>query len=133
MQFYLYYHRLYGKAPHCNMDNIDKREHKSNMGNSGFEEWADAFFAPDSGNSDCAIRRDMIFADFQNSTGNRQWTPQKFRTALQAFCAYTSDRIEELNPKQLQNGNGRIVRKIDGKTYECIYIRTVGHAVNEDY
>ncbi len=53
---------------------------------------------------------------------------QRFTKALKGFvalCPY----IEELNPKDLCNSQGRIVRKdSDGKAADMIYLRSCGTA-----
>ena len=108
---------------HPPMENVYKRINIAEMGNSGFYEWASSFFAPESENVDIIIRRDEVFRDFQIDTGNRIWTPQKFMKALKAFCENT-DYIRELNPRDLLGPSGRLIRKLDGKTKDCIYIRT---------
>ncbi len=108
---------------HPPMENVYKRINIAEMGNSGFYEWASSFFAPESENVDIIIRRDEVFRDFQIETGNRIWTPQKFMKALKAFCENT-DYIRELNPRDLLGPSGRLIRKLDGKTKDCIYIRT---------
>lgn len=105
------------------MENVYKRINIAEMGNSGFYEWAASFFAPDSENIDIILRREEAFKDFQIDTGNRLWTAQKFMKALKAFCE-NADYIRELNPKELLGTNGRLIRKLDGKTRDCIYIRT---------
>lgn len=108
---------------HPPMENVYKRINIAEMGNSGFYEWASSFFAPESENVDIIIRRDEVFRDFQIDTGNRLWTTQKFMKALKAFCENT-DYIRELNPRDLLGPSGRLIRKLDGKTKDCIYIRT---------
>lgn len=47
--------------------------------------------------------------------------------ALQAFVA-NSDYIEELNPKELRNSQGRLMRKKGSNNIECIYLKEVGKA-----
>ncbi len=123
VQFYLKC-RQHNWQPIPPMENIMKRINMAVMGNSGFEDWAEAYFAKDSDNLDVCIRRDLAFADFQTNTGNRMWSPQKFMEALRAFCENNTERIIALNPRELMKDGKRIVRKVDGKTHECIYIQT---------
>lgn len=47
----------------------------------------------------------------------------RFSKAIKAF-ANINPQISELNPKELRNNSGRIIRKIDGKATEMIYLRT---------
>lgn len=120
-----------GWQPMPPMENIMKRINMAVMGNSGFEDWAEAYFAKDSDNLDVCLRRDLAFADFQSNTGNRMWSPQKFMEALRAFCENNQDRIITLNPKELMKDGKRIVRKVDGKTHECIYIQTKAEIITK--
>ncbi len=113
------------------MENVFKRINIAEMGNSGFEDWADAYFSDESENTDCLIRRDIAFGDFKNSTDNRQWSPQKFGKALQAYVENHADRIVCLNPKEVLKGNRRIIRRIGNKAHECLYIQTVGKSIND--
>ena len=53
---------------------------------------------------------------------------------LRAFCA-NADHIQELNPKECRGydpRNNRIVRKVNGKVQEYIYLRTVGAPIDDE-
>ncbi len=129
-QFYLKCLQL-KYQPQPPMENVFKRINMAEMGNSGFEDWADAYFSDESENTDCLIRRDIAFGDFKNSTDNRQWSPQKFSKALNAYVENHADRIVCLNPKEVLKGNRRIIRRIGNKAHECLYIQTVGKSIND--
>lgn len=114
------------------MENVMKRINIAQMGGV-FKEWAEVFFSADSDNLDVLLNKSVIFKTFVTETGNNLWKIHKFTKALKAFVENT-DYIEELNPRQLQGNDGkRILRKIDGKQTECIYLKTVGAPLNEQF
>lgn len=109
------------------MANIIYRKHKQDMGEN-FEDWAQVYFSPDAGRLDTFISRARVFEDFKQHGGRVQgMTPQTFLRKLQAFvllCPWT----EELNPPELRNSSGRIIRREEGappgsSPVEMIYIR----------
>lgn len=107
------------------MENIIRRKYKADMGNN-FEDWANSYFSPDSEHLDSFIVREKAFADYKSFSGVSKITMQRFTKALKGFvalCPY----IEELNPKDLCNSQGRIVRKDnEGKAADMIYLRSCG-------
>lgn len=114
------------------MDNVTKRSLRAEMGDA-FEGWADAFFANRETNPgtleegdykylDKYFSKDMAFDEFMKSNRSSKWTINKFKKALKAYCQLHSYIF---NPKDLHNSAGRIVQKIDGKTQEVIFIRTI--------
>ena len=109
------------------MENIIRRKYKADMGNN-FEDWANSYFSPDSEHLDSFIVREKAFADYKSFSGVNKITMQRFTKALKGFvalCPY----IEELNPKDLCNSQGRIVRKDnDGKAADMNYLRSCGTA-----
>ena len=66
--------------------------------------------------------KEIAFQDFIKVTKKESWTKNKFKKALKAYCHLNSFVF---NPKDLQNAPGRIVQKIDGKSQEAIFIRTI--------
>lgn len=105
------------------MENIYKRINISEMGNSGFREWAEFYFSEQNEYIDILIPRADAFESFREETGNRSWSAQKFKKALIAFCE-NSDKIIAFNPPALCNDGKRITRKANGKMIECLYIQT---------
>jgi hypothetical protein len=112
------------------MDNVTKRSLRAEMGDA-FEGWAEAFFLiressiDEEGplkHLDNYFSKEVAFEDFLKTTKLGKWTPNKFKKALKAYC-----QLNEyvFNPKDLHGSGGRIVQKIDGKTQEVIYIRTI--------
>jgi hypothetical protein len=124
-QFYMNHSKI--EPP---MDNVEQRNLKSIMGEA-FHEWADVYFSEDSGKRDILVDKVEAFEDFKRSTRS-QWTSQKFSKALQAWVKYYH---WVLNPKGFQNGQGRIIRKLEKegslRSVEMVYIHTVQEIPND--
>lgn len=113
------------------MDNVTKRSLQAEMGDP-FMGWADAFFSTTEGDPgtleertkylDNYFSKEMAFEDFMRATKLGKWTVHKFKKALKAYCQLNGYIF---NPKDLQNGKDRIIQKLEGKSIESIYIRTV--------
>ena len=110
------------------MDNIIQRKWKFDMGEAMYE-WANAYFSEGSGNLDKLIPRARALEDFKSQTGQYKTTSQSFSRRLKAF-AEQCDYIDSLNPSDLQNSGGRIVRKHrelpteEEKAVDMIYMRS---------
>lgn len=100
------------------MANIIVRKNMAVMGDN-FMEWASGYFSEDSCRLNVKLEKDIVFNDCLTDINNNKMTPHTFTRKLKAFVA-VADWIEELNPKDLQNKDGRI--KSDGKEY--IFLRT---------
>lgn len=113
------------------MDNVTKRSLRAEMGEA-FEGWADGFFANrvetldgeegDFKYLDKYFSKEIAFEEFIKSTKQGKWSSNKFKKAMKAFCQL-NDYI--LNPKDLHTSGSRILEKIDGKTQEVFFIRTI--------
>ncbi len=119
LQFYL---TTIGRSIKINppMKNIQQRTLLAMMGQH-FHDWALVYFSPDGGNTDKMLVKEETMKDFVNASNAKNWTTQKFTKALKSFCrkyGYT------LNPKEYQNGQGRIIRKHNEKATEHIYVQT---------
>ena len=113
------------------MENVIKRINIAKMGNS-FKDWAESYFSPGNDNLNVLLNRSEVFNTFKVDTGNNQWKMQRFTKALQAFVA-NADYIEELNPKELRNSQGRVIRKNGNTNIECIYLKEVGKPINNNF
>ena len=100
------------------MANIITRKNMAVMGDN-FMDWASGYFSEDSGRLNVKLEKDKVYSDCISDINATKMTPHTFKKKLKAFVA-VSDWIEELNPLELQNKDGRI--KSDGKEY--IYLRT---------
>jgi hypothetical protein len=116
------------------MDNVTKRSLRAEMGDA-FEGWAQAFFdekedyeidpmthGSRSKYLDQYFSKEMAFEAFKKATSQNKWLVTKFKKAMKAYCQLNGYIF---NPKDLQNSPGRIVQKIDGRSQEAIFIRTV--------
>lgn len=102
------------------MDNVTRRNLKTEMGPI-FENWASVYFSAENEKIDKLVSRDDALNDYINSSKQHRWTTQKFSRALKAWCRYNN---YILNPEAFRNNQGRIIRKIDTKACEMIYIQT---------
>jgi hypothetical protein len=112
------------------MDNVTKRSLRAEMGDA-FEGWAEGFFSTTDQTMDGEgspkyldnyFSKEMAFDDFMKATKLGKWSSQKFKKAMKAYCQL-NDYV--LNPKDLQNDKGRIISKLEGKSQEVFYIRTI--------
>jgi hypothetical protein len=120
LQFYLGVPRELKLNPP--MDNVTKRNLRTEM-TEVFKNWADVYFDSKEGMCDKLIERDIAFKDFEAKSGQHKWTTNKFTKALKAWSKY-SDYVEKLDPREFRNAKDRIIRKVDGKASEMIYVQT---------
>lgn len=130
LQFYLTFsdHPVKLQPP---MDNIITRNLLSRMGDN-FREWAEAYFSPDGGNVNRLAPREEAYNDFIRVGKPRSnWTMKGFSKSVEVFAQW-APWIEEINPQEYQNTQGRIfdssawVKDANGrdKHPECFYLRT---------
>ena len=100
------------------MKNIIIRKNMAVAGDN-FMDWASNYFSEDSSNLNTKLEKEKVYNDCISSANMPKMTPHTFTKKLKAFVA-VADWIMELNPKDLQNSDGRI--KSDGKEY--IFLRT---------
>ena len=115
------------------MGNIIFRKYLRDMSDN-FRDWAEQYFAEEGEHLDCMVVRQEAFDDYRRFSGAMKTTMQRFTRALKGFC-YTSDYIYELNPEEMLNSSGRILKRIEvdpvskkTKPMEMIYLRTVREA-----
>ena len=102
------------------MKNVTMRKMISEMG-PVFKDWAEVYFDPTGERVNTLLVRSDALDDFQKTTKQLKWTTNKFSKALKAFCMYNG---YILNPTALQNGQGRIMKKIGSEAKDMIYIQT---------
>jgi len=100
------------------MANIITRKNMAVMGDN-FMEWAADYFSADGENVNRKLAKNIVYTNCIDEINHVKMTPHTFMKKLKAFVA-VADWIEELNPVELQNKDGRI--KSDGM--EFIYLRT---------
>ena len=105
------------------MANVISRNLRGIMGEN-FLDWASVYFSADSENCDREISREDVFTDFKMTTGQSKWTPNRFMKSMRAFVEY-APHVIAMNPDELcPGGKSRLIRKVEGKTKEMIYIQT---------
>lgn len=105
------------------LDDIKLRQAKADMGGN-FEDWAASYFSPESGHLNSFIPRKEAFENFQQETKMFKWSTQRFTKALKGFANFNSEWVE-LNPPDMLNAQGRLIRKdATGQAVEMIYLRT---------
>lgn len=107
------------------MANIIKRKYKADMGAS-FEDWAYSYFSEEGEHVNAFIQRDNAYDEFIAfaKVPKSYWTMQRFTKALKGFanlCSY----IDTMNPDEMLNSSGRLLKKVEGQTKEMIYLRTI--------
>lgn len=114
------------------MGNILKRKFKADMG-TNFEEWANVYFAEEGDNLDTFIvRREAYDAFIDEAKVNKNfYTMNKFTKALRSFAALCP-YVYDYNPTDLLNSQGRISRRIDGKSEDMIYLRSTKSQANRE-
>lgn len=126
-KFYLQMQR-YGIKIQPPMANIISRHNKAEMGEN-FRDWAEMYFSQESGRLDTFIVRTDAFDDYKKYSNSNKMTMQAFSRKLKAFAADTP-YIDCLNPEDLCNNSGRIIRRPPGSVSDAptdmIYLRSAG-------
>lgn len=107
------------------MDNVTKRSLMAEMGDP-FYSWALAFFDQEDSagvkrHVDVEVSKEFAFDDFLKTTKLTKWSSTKFKKAIKAFCQWNGWTF---NPKVLQNNSSRIIKNIDGRAQEMIFLDT---------
>jgi len=101
------------------MENVSKRNLITVM-TDAFKDWADVYFAKESGRLNTEVCRTEAIDDFLIASKMKNWSTQRFTKALKAWCRYYNYTF---NPEDVVNEQGRLLKKIDNITKEHIYIR----------
>lgn len=125
------------------MDNVTRRNLVGEMTHT-FLAWADVYFSEESNNRDQMISKSVALDTFCMETKSA-WTTQKFTKAMAAWCKF---RGLVLNPTDLRNKEGRIIRTLPIQRYdkssgawiqsdqkkstEIIYVQTPGNDIIEE-
>jgi hypothetical protein len=84
------------------LSRIERREQMAAVGKD-FKQWADDYFAEESGHLDCELKAESVLADFNQET-RFAWPPKKMTQHLNAYCQL-ADHINCLNPVAITNKN----------------------------
>ncbi len=105
------------------LENIMKRKYKSDMG-ANFEDWAYQYFSEEGEHLDTLLVRSVVMEDFRRFANLPKCTMQRFTKDLKGFAALCP-YVDMINPPEMLNTSGRLMRKVDGETQEMIFVRTV--------
>lgn len=109
------------------MDSVTMRNLREGIGDA-FKDWADRYFLPDGERVNTNLIRAEVMEDYLKT--NRKDSAQNFSRKLAMWCKY-SNYVKDLNPKAYHTTkDGRILKKIDGKTHEMIYIQTIDNKLD---
>jgi len=89
------------------MDNVNQRNLLTIM-NANLKEWADVYFAPESGRLNEFVPKTEAFDDFMKASNQKGWSSQRFNRSIEAWCLYYH---YEHNPIELHNKDGRVIRR----------------------
>lgn len=119
------------------MNNVTKRNLITQMGPI-FKDWADDFFSQTEkpvGSEEEKYKYLNQFFSKDEANQNyvakhhpKNWTSQKFKNALKAYCEYNEWIF---NPVEVGVKDGRIMKKWQGETQEVIYIKTFNDSIIE--
>lgn len=107
MAYSLQFHMACSVKVNPPMDNVLKRNLMGIMGDA-FMSWADVYFSIENERLDCLVSREEAFERFKADTNQKYATAQNFMHRLEAWCKYNN---YVLNPSELKNDKGRILRK----------------------
>lgn len=125
LKFYLRVQTKLGLKIQPPMDAIMNRKYERDMGGEAFKDWAYNYFTEERRTLNNRIPVKEAMRDFKESVDNSiDWKPNRFDKALVAFVK-TSDYIAELNPVDVQQSDGRVQAKHNGRTVAGIYLRSV--------
>lgn len=105
------------------MENILHRKKLQDMGDN-FQEWAEAYFAPDGDNLNRFIVRREAFDTFRAYANTQKITMKAFTKKINAFCDLCP-YILCLNPPRFLNAQKRILQRSNGRKEEMIYVEAV--------
>ena len=107
------------------MAQVERRAERAAVGKD-FEEWADIYFAPESGNLDREIKQDELFTNFSREVSYRV-SKNILTKRLKAYCDYAS-HIHCLNPAFItgkEKDGERIMRRAEGVLSYFYYVQSV--------
>jgi hypothetical protein len=107
------------------LSRIERREQLAAVGKD-FKQWADEFFAEDSGHLDCELKAETVLSDFNQET-KFGWPPKTMTQHLNAYCQF-ADHINCLNPVTIthkdKDGERWIKRDENGQQKAYYYVQS---------
>lgn len=108
------------------LSRIERREQMAAVGKD-FKQWADDYFAEDSGHLDCDLKAELVLNDFNQET-KFGWSPKKMTQHLNAYCQL-AEHIYCLNPTAIthkdQDGERWIKRDENNQQKAYYYVQSV--------
>lgn len=107
------------------MNRIERREQMAAVGKD-FKQWADEFFAADSGHLDCELKAEMVLNDFNRET-RFDWPPKRMTQHLNEYCQF-AEPIHALNPTTItgkkKDGERWLKRDESGQLKAYYYVQS---------
>jgi hypothetical protein len=100
---------------------IERREQMAAVGKD-FRQWADVYFAEDSGHLDCELKAETVLIDFNQET-KFGWPPKKMTQHLNAYCQF-ADHLHCLNPVSIthkQKDGERWIKRDENNQQKAFY------------
>lgn len=115
------------------LNRIERREQLAAVGKD-FKQWADEFFADNSGHLDCELKAETVLSDFNQET-KFGWAPKTMTQHLNAYCQF-ADHINCLNPITIthkdKDGDRWIKRDENGLQKAYYYVQSTMAAAEAD-
>jgi hypothetical protein len=107
------------------LNRIERREQLAAVGKD-FKQWADEFFAEDSGHLDCDLKAETVLSDFNQKT-KFGWPPKTMTQHLNAYCQF-AEHINCLNPVSIthkdKDGERLVKRDENGQQKTYYYVQS---------
>lgn len=130
--------RFYHSQPHgkrrilAPLNRIERREQMAAVGKD-FKQWADDYFAEESGHLDCELKAETVLADFNQET-RFAWPPKKMTQHLNAYCQF-ANHLQSLNPASIthkaKDGERWVKRDENGHQKAYYYVLSAKAAAAE--
>lgn len=113
------------------LNRIERREQMAAVGKD-FRQWADDYFAEDSGHLDCELKAETVLADFNQET-KFGWPPKKMTQHLNAYCQF-AEHLQCLNPISIthkQKDGERWIKRDENNQQKAFYYVLSAKAATE--
>lgn len=113
------------------MNRIERREQMAAVGKD-FKQWADEFFAEDSGHLDCELKAETVLSDFNRET-RFDWPPKRMTQHLRDYCQF-AEHLQALNPTAIthkeKDGERWLKRDENGQQKAYYYVQSARAAAD---
>jgi len=115
------------------MNHIERREQLVAVGKD-FKQWADDYFAEDSGRLDCKLKVEQVLSDFNRET-MFGWSPNRLTHHLKDYCLF-ADHIKCLNPASIthkkHDGDRWLIRDENRQVKAFYYLLSIESATDAE-